>query len=228
MFERVLYDVLSETLEQVAGDTRALQRFVDSLPLEDDVEKNAVMDLVQVMAGRVGTEKPPVRQGYPRDDTTFPCWCIVLSNEEESLQALGDDTGDDDEDGNPIRASVWTSTHQILTYSENPDLTLYLYTLLKAIMLERRLVLIDRGCLTNLSTMRGVELAPDQVYLPAFLFVRGLSVTAEAEQGGLQLLGPPEGSSHPLRAIGTAGLHIDDGSEYATVTTGITPYAPEE
>lgn len=207
MFERVLFDVLLEALGQVAESPRALDLFVSGLPLDTTLdEPTAVKDLIK----RFAEQKRPIIHSYARDDTEFPCWAIVLAAETEDTRALGDETADDDEDGLPIKASVWNSTFQVLTYSRHPDETLYLYHLLRAILIERRTELVRRGKLANISTLSGAELSPDQVYLPEFLFVRATSLTAMAELGGLALLPPPEGQAQPLPVRQITGLHVRD------------------
>lgn len=208
MLERILYTTLTDGLRQVAASPTALRAFVEALPgLEAPAETQAVADLVKAFAA----QPRPVIHGYARDDTQFPVWSIVLAGEQEDIRSLGDESDDDDETGQPILSSVWNSTYQILVYSLHPDTTLYLYQLLRALLLQRRHEMIRLGDLMNVSAISGAELSPDQVYMPAFLFTRGITMTAQAEQRGFGLLGAPPGApAQPLPVRRIAGLHIRD------------------
>lgn len=204
MFERVLYDVLADSLARIAERPEALDGFLAGLPLQDDTERDALRAIVLDFA----RSARPVMHGYARSDTAFPVWSIVLASENESLRALGDETGDDDEDGQPIRASVWDSTFQVLVYSQHPDVTLYLYQLLRAVMISRRVELVQRSGAMNVTTLSGAELSPDRLWLPEFLFVRALTLTAQAVVEGLFNLQDIDAQPSTARRI--VGVHVDD------------------
>lgn len=204
MFERVLYDVLADSLARLVDNPAALDAFLDRLPLQGDEERAGVRDLV---LGFAGADRPVIH-GYARADTVFPVWSIVLASENESLRALGDETGDDDDDGQPIRASVWDSTFQVLVYSQHPDVTLYLYQLLRAVMISRRVELVQRSGAMNVTTLSGAELSPDRLWLPEFLFVRALTLTAQATVEGLFNLQANDAQTSTARRI--VGVHVED------------------
>lgn len=225
MFERVLHQVLTESLEQLLEQPTALQAFLDTLPLDAVLgEPAAVRDLIRSFA----QQTRPVIHGYARAETAFPVWAIVLAGEQEDLRALGDESADDDDRGQPVMASVWNSNYQILVYSQAPDVTLYLYQLVRAILLTRRHELIRRAGLMNISTIQGAELSPDQLYLPEFLWVRVASLTAVAEQRGISLLGPPPGQAQDLPPRTILGVHVHDPRVSDGTRHLVTTYEPEE
>lgn len=204
MFERVLYDVLTDSLRRLVERPQILDGFLADLSFQDDAERAGVREVVLEFA----RSERPVMHGYARADTAFPVWSIVLAGEQESLRALGDETGDDDEDGEPIRASVWDSTYQVLVYSQHPDVTLWLYQLLRAALISRRMELVQRSGAMNVTTLSGAELSPDRIWLPEFLFVRAFTLTAQAVTRGLTGLFPIDAQPSTARRI--VGVHVDD------------------
>jgi hypothetical protein len=204
MFERVLYDVLTDSLRRLVDRPQILDVFLAGLPLQDDAEREGVREIVLEFA----RGERPVMHGYARDDTAFPVWSIVLANESESLRALGDETDDDDSDGRPIRASVWDSTFQVLVYAQHPDVTLWLYQLLRATLISRRVELVQRSGALNVSTLSGAELSPDRIWLPSFLFVRAATLTVQGVVEGLFNL--EANTDQPSTARRIVGVHVDD------------------
>lgn len=207
MFERILFSTLTENLRKLAGNARALKAFTDTIAgLNEKLnEPERVQDLIKAFAA----QEKPVIHGYARDDTEFPCWSIVLANGTEDLRFLSDETGDNDDDGHPIKESIWSNTYQVLVYSKHPDVCLYFYKLAKALFLQSRTEMIELGGMVNVGTVSGAELQPDRVYLPAFLFVRALSITVLEEDEGVPDLAL---NDEPLPATAVGGLHIRDDS----------------
>jgi hypothetical protein len=207
MFERVLYTVLKDALEQFVQNKPVIDSFLAEQALEDEIERESVRDIILKFA----QQKKPIIHSYARDDTKFPVWAIVLSGESEGMRCLGDESDDDDEYGEPIKSSIWNATFQILVYSEHPDVTLYLYSILKGLILERRVELIRRGNLLDTPSINGGEVSPDQVYMPAFLFVRALTITAQGEERGVSSLPQDStGTGQALPVTQVTGLHVFD------------------
>ncbi len=207
MFERVLYSVLTESVKRLETDSRLRKAFIKTLSLDQTTYEPAKVE--EVLLQFAGNDSPVIHS-YAREDTTFPVFSLVMAAEQEDTRALGDETGDKDDHGQPIRASLWNSTHQVLVYAKHPDVTIYLYALARAIMISRRVELIERADLTNMSALSGAELSPDAIWLPEFLFVRAMTVTVVGEQRALPEFGP--GSGLPLPIKGVTGLHVRDPS----------------
>lgn len=207
MFERRLFQVLTDALARVSDRADVLDAFLAQLPL--DATRGEV-ETVRSMILDFARSARPVIHGYAREDTDFPVWAIVLANEQETTRFLGDESDDDDAQGQPEKASVFQATYQVLVYTRHPDVTLYLYQLLRAILISRRQEMIRRaeGSL-NVGSLSGAELSPDRIWLPAFLFVRAASLTTESVEYGLAGLGESD-TDQPLPVTRVTGLHVED------------------
>lgn len=222
MFERALYDILTESLQRVVERAPVLTAFLDSLPLDRDLgEREAVRKIVEDFAAMTR----PVIHGYARSDTGMPVWSIVLATDSEDVRPIGDETDDDDDDSQPIKGSVFKSTYQVLVYSEHPDVTLYLYQLVRAILIARRSDLTTRAGVLNVTNLAGGELSPDRIWMPEHLFVRAVSLGADAEVRGLPGLADPPEDDQGLRAGRVVGVHVNDpGRPLDGLSHRVTPY----
>jgi hypothetical protein len=70
-------------------------------------------------------------------------------------------------------------SYRIECWSDNADLTVYMYHLLKFIMLYKRQLLIENGILKP--TIRGTDLEPVPDYFPTFVFRRSLILSGQIE-----------------------------------------------
>jgi hypothetical protein len=125
----------------------------------------------------LGSRDVQVVQGFPRANTSYPCICIVLMQEVEET-FIGDEIGVapiSDSGGGVVQGKLWNATHLLLCCSDNADLTVVLYQLLKLMMLryndEMQRVLHE-------ITYEGGDLQPDNQYIPDHIYTRGLSIRA--------------------------------------------------
>ena len=172
---------------------RALKRGIAEL-LEQPARINVIFEcegLTETEAQAVRTKfeaKPPtVVHQYPRSDSPFPLFCVILGAEQESQKMLGNFGGFEDEylgaDIGPntlFRTSIYQYTHHVMVYTEHPDTTLYYYHLAKYFLSREADELQDEGILDLV--LSGADMGPDQSYAPEWLFARRLTVQTKAEQ----------------------------------------------
>jgi hypothetical protein len=168
---------------------------------------------------------PNIIHGFPRQSGPFPCWSIILSGDNINQQFIGDDFGVEEVDADDVDVPIidmdgqeaagigyWIGTNlEIHTYVQwIPDIGLYYYHLLRAILLQSVKDLNDSGY--TLKGFTGRDLIPDERYLPDGMWVRALSLTVE---GGLV------GWEAWQRVTTVSGAHADAGETYEGAEAGI-------
>lgn len=135
--------------------------------------------------------------GYPRDQTTLPCYVIVLAPESEVPMGLGDDEGDfegleyDDELVTPeneakqnlaikkmspfLDGVYMASSYRIECWSDNADLTSYMYAILKWCIWTSRSDMLKRGWIDI--KISGTDMEPTPDYMPMFIYRRTLQLS---------------------------------------------------
>lgn len=158
-------------------------------------------------------EKPlAVKAGYARSNEDFPMLSVVLGQEGEERNVIGDDAGmiDDEEDedyGADLKASFWSHNYSVLVYAEHPDVCEYVYEVAKLLLLQAVTagLFLERDAF-NLK-LTGAELAPDSRWMPEHLFMRRLTVSCSRSLEWLDRTG----------RLGTilkvGGLHIAGGAK---------------
>lgn len=186
MIQRYIYTALVQGFAKITKDISLLEEFF---------RDQYGLDATEIAAIRTYyTAHPPkVRQGYPAADQVFPCMSIVLAEEGEELNVIGDDGGmvDDEDDpdfGADIKTGFWGHNYSILVYDQHPDAVLYYYELAKSILL---LNAGGTGYFSNQGLFNikisGMDLEPDPRYLPAHLWVRQLSFRCQREFARLDI-----------------------------------------
>lgn len=125
--------------------------------------------------------------GFPREPNQLPCYVITLAGEQEMYNGLGDCVDEDLEDWEdelgeespPISCVNMEATYRIEVWSDNGDLTAYLYTLAKWAMLVSRTEMLSNGILLPKLTAADLEPVPD--YFPIFVFRRALMISFQYE-----------------------------------------------
>lgn len=135
-------------------------------------------------------KKVKIMIGYPKDQTSLPAYVITLAPEAEQPMGLGDehgsfegmDLGMTDEDSPEylelveqdltryISGTYMNSTYRIECWSDNGDLTSYMYTILKWCLWSSRMQMMDLGWV-NVS-VSGTDLEPVPEYFPSFFIYR--------------------------------------------------------
>ena len=134
--------------------------------------------------------------GYPRDQSSLPAYVITLSPEQEQPLGLGDDAGcytdydlgigdeyclekAEEKMSEYIAGTYMNSNYRIECWSDNGDLTSYMYVILKWCLWSSRQQMLDLGWV-NIK-LSGTDLEPVPDYFPIFIYRRSLSVNLMCE-----------------------------------------------
>ena len=222
MIERLIIRALRKGIDDLLAEPGRIATFFRcTLDLtEEEAEK-----VVELFASRT----PTVQFQYPRKDPVFPLYAVVLAGEEEiSPRALDDFGGFTDMvdptavslgligDDYIVRTSIFRGTYHVITYSEHPDLTLYLYELAKHILIRERDYFKENGALDT--ALSGRDMGPDAKYGPEWVFVRRLEFQMSRQFNVYDDRGV---TIRDVRGISV----ITDGDQPSV--TGVTPYNVE-
>ena len=139
----------------------------------------------------VTKRKVGVLIGFPREAQNLPCYVIMVAGEQEAPLGLGDNIDDyedndfSDYESDPdlsqfVLDSVdMKSTYRIECWSDNGDLTAYMYILLKWCLLSGRREMLKKGL--KLPQLSGTDLEPVPDYIPVFVYRRSLMITFQYE-----------------------------------------------
>ena len=131
--------------------------------------------------------------GYPKEQTSLPAYVITLSPEQEQPLGLGDDSecytgydlgiGDTEDDyiqrteeklSEFIAGTYMNSNYRIECWSDNGDLTSYMYIILKWCLWSSRQQMLSMGWV-NIK-VSGTDLEPVPDYFPMFIYRRAAQV----------------------------------------------------
>lgn len=148
----------------------------------------------------ITSKKVKVIIGYPKEQTSLPAYVITLAPEQEQPIGLGDnystyegmDLGISDTDDNPevmkriereitsfISGTYMNSTYRIECWSDNGDLTSYMYTILKWCLWSSRSQMLDLGWVDI--KLSGTDLEPVPDYMPMFIYRRAAQINLTYE-----------------------------------------------
>ncbi len=128
--------------------------------------------------------------GFPQTQTSLPAYVITLAPEQEQPMGLGDnsegfleyDLGIGEDSGDPVVETVveelkgfvagtyMNSNYRIECWSDNGDLTAYMYTILKWCLWSSRQQMLNLGWVNI--TLSGMDLEPVPDYMPVFIYRR--------------------------------------------------------
>lgn len=119
-------------------------------------------------------QKMPLKviRGFPRTPSDLPCICILLSNDDETQDGLGNIEMDEDTDDELLEV-LYSSSYRAEVWSDNGDLTVELYHLLKWALLSGRKDLIKQGLFNQ--KLGGTDFEPAPEYFPIFVYRRALT-----------------------------------------------------
>lgn len=134
------------------------------------------------------TQQLRVVIGFPREQSTLPAYVITLAPEQEQPSGLGDnlniygldEIGEDPEEvaqlfmDDYIASTFMNSTYRIECWSDNGDLTAYMYAILKWCLWTSRLEMLKMGW--NNIRVEGTDLEPVPDYMPVFVYRRAAQV----------------------------------------------------
>lgn len=160
--EQILTQVIETKLIDLRNNPSELDQIFAGL---DDATKSEIKAYVLNNSIRV------VR-GFPREPSALPSYVIVLGSEREEIEALGSYLYDDDELDEEVYGTLCVAQYRIETWTNNADLTVLLYQLLKWIILSSRDAL-DQAGLTRQS-ISGTDLEPVPLQIPELIYRRAL------------------------------------------------------
>lgn len=198
MIERLLKTALSVGIDSIVADPTIL----DTIFGEKGYElSNTEIDSIKTV---FAAKTPNVIHQYPRKDSEFPLYAIVLGVEAQGDHYLGDVAGqiedDDDPDfGSDVLSAIWTHKYNVLVCTDHPDVTLYYYQIAKSMLMASSLP--NEGLFEM--HLSGADLAPDPKYIPEHLFIRILTFGCSSEFVRVDL------GSRLGKAFRVAGIHID-------------------
>lgn len=217
MLERFVYRAISDGIAYVTANPETLLEFFrDEALLGED-------EAVQIRDWFIANP-PSVIHGYAKRDAKFPLYAITLTSERQSQGFIGDEGGfhddpDDPEFGADDWAAIWEYNINVITYAQHPDVTLYLFHLLKHFLIAAEPLFKNDGDYFDIN-YSGTDMVPDPATTPAGLFLRRLQFTAKR-----QYTQPVIGSKLG-RAWKVQGVHVDrsgaEGRDVGDVKTNVT------
>jgi len=217
MINRYIHGILTVGITNILEDTTFLDELFKDNYVIDESEAEAIKTYFLENGCRV-------KNGYPRKDTVWPAIHIVLGMETESDHFLSDSAGKitDDEDpnyGKELLAAIWEHGYRLIICTEHPDITVAYYEIAKFIMLQGLDVLLGDGCFEF--HFSGKDMAPDERYIPAHLFVRELIFQCNREFQHIKR----DTDLFNIRKV--EGIHVDSSgspSDVGNVKTNVTTY----
>jgi hypothetical protein len=210
MIERLIYTALQDGITELKNDPQRLELFFSRRAELSDAE-------IASIKTKFLAKPPEIIHNYPRSDSPFPVFAIVLGNEDESqkfLDDFGGVVGSDELEGlsgdflgSEERSSIYRHTYNVLIYTENADVTMWYYELVKYFMVRKRKFFKSKGVLT--SRFGGTDLKPDGGLVPEFLFVRQFSMSCQSE------LTIYDDKAPIIRSVD--GIHVDESGSPSDV-----------
>lgn len=226
MLERVIFEVLAAGRDHINEDHKFLREFFSDDQEGPGLSKLEIDDLdafwKSVKSIDVdGSEQTGVSiiHQFPRETTRFPAWAIVLINENEDKQVLGDEAGIIGDRGEDILTSFWAKSYAVFTYAPDPLLCMYYYELCRFFMTRGRPFLKSAAGGYSLTTkFAGGDMGPDARYQPANMFVRRFQIDLTREE---RVRGDPQ-----LRGTKVRGIYgeRENNQDVQQVTTKTTTY----
>jgi hypothetical protein len=177
--ERFILRLLRSEVDRLAKDEALLRYYFEAVfdpTLPEKEREDYIANFLR--------QPPAVVLGYPRSSVTFPVIAIILNEESETQNAVGDFIGEtlgEGEEGDPYAdyvGAIFEAQHGVYVYAEHPDVCLYLYHFVKMIVLGGKDWLLSQGVIEV--SISGGELAPQEGYLPENMFCRTVNVKTVA------------------------------------------------
>lgn len=213
--ERFLLRLLRSEVDRLVKDEELLRWYFENV-FDPTLPANEVADYI----ANFKAQSPTITLGYPRTSVQFPVIAIVLAEESEEQNAVGDFMGEtlgdsDEETYADFVGAVFTSSHSVCVYAEHPDQCLYLYHFVKMILLGGKDWLLSQGIAEV--ALSGSEMAPQEGYLPDYAFIRTVNVRTTAP------FIVPRTSLTDARKVRVVGIYHED-VVVDGVRGGVHPY----
>lgn len=218
MIDRFLYTAIETGLADITAD----------INLIDDIFGQFELPTAELEAIKTYYAANPIQlvHNYPRRNLKPPIVAIVLESESEETHFLADDAppviGVPAFEGVEISSALFRARYGVHVITELPDVTRYLFEILKTIMFRNEGFFADRG-IHNIQ-IGGQDLALDPQFSPENYFIRKLTFQATYEF--CEFDRDPQG-----RFTSIDGLFVDSSGssgDVGDVQTLITVGNPEE
>lgn len=217
MIHRYIHEILTTGITAYKADTRLVDDLFEQL-YELEATEIAAIKTIFLEKGL------NVYNGYPRRDAKPPFVAIILAQESEVETYIGDYAGMVTEEGHilygaEVQGSIWDHVFHMPVVSEHPDVTSYMYELVKTLLLVGLQFLVGQECFQF--SFSGMDLAPDPKYIPEHLFVRQLVFSCQRQFSRI------DRDARLTKAFRVSGIHIDSSgspSDVGDVETQVTPY----
>lgn len=160
----------------------------------DHIFRTGKRETLSKLRDFIENRKIKVTIGYPKDQNSLPCYVITLAPEQEQPIGLGDDRGffEDydlgigDENNTEVVEEVeqkltefladtyMNSNYRIECWSDNGDLTSYMYIILKWCLWSSRQQMLKLGWVNI--RVSGTDLEPVPDYMPVFIYRRAAQI----------------------------------------------------
>lgn len=145
-------------------------------------------ETIQRLQKLLTTQQLRVVIGFPREQSTLPAYVITLAPEQEQPSGLGDNIaiyGEEGIGGSPddiaqlflddyLASTFMNATYRVECWSDNGDLTAYMYAILKWCLWTSRIEMLNMGW--NNIRIEGTDLEPVPDYMPVFIYRRAAQV----------------------------------------------------
>lgn len=223
MLERYVHRAITEGIAYLQANPDELLDFFQKEALLENDEAVQIKDWFLA-------NTPDVIHGYARKDAKFPLYAITLTSERQAQGFIGDegafhDDPEDPEFGADDWTAIWEYTLNIIVYAQHPDVTLYLFHLLKHFLIAAEPLFKNDGDYFDIG-YSGTDMVPDPSTTPAGLFMRRLQFVAK-RQYTQSVIGSKLG-----RAWKVQGIHVDrsgaEGRDVGGVKTNVQVVVDDE
>ncbi|MDP4224900.1 MAG: hypothetical protein Q8910_00825 [Bacteroidota bacterium] len=157
----IIEDTLSQLIDTKLKYLSANPSFISAILNIDSTKASRLTQYLQ-------TTPIKIIRGFPRTQAELPGICILLSNEEETQESLGNVSFDETQ-----TETIYSSDYRLEIWTENGDLTVQLYHLLKWCILSGRDDLANVGMFNQ--RIGGTDFEPAPEYFPIFVYRRALT-----------------------------------------------------
>lgn len=178
LIDDYLKDVITKNLTFLKEHPEVIDKLFSPLAKRETVDK---------IKQFIINHKLKVIIGFPREPQSLPCYVITLAGEQEQPLGIGEDMGTYDIDFNteednenslpyvPLSAVGMNASYRVECWSDNGDLTSYMYSILKFCLLSERFEMYKKDLLNISLSATDLEPVPD--YFPVFVYRRALMVS---------------------------------------------------
>lgn len=165
-------------------------RFLKAHPkLVEYIFQTSNQETIKRLQTMLATQQLRVVIGFPREQSSLPAYVITLAPEQEQPSGLGDnintygmdEIGEEPEEiaqlylDDYIASTFMNATYRIECWSDNGDLTAYMYAILKWCLWTSRLDMLKMGW--NNIRIDGTDLEPVPDYMPVFVYRRAAQLS---------------------------------------------------